>query len=190
MRERLLPLLLLVSPAPALAFSLAELQPLLAAVQQARAQFVEERRLSVLDAPLTSRGTLTYRAPAYLQKSVDAPQPGSFTIDGDRLTVEQGGERQLLDLSAVPQLKAFTESFRAVLAGDFDSLRRLYRLQLEGDREHWTLQLKPRAAPLTRFIDQVTVSGSGADLRRFEVRERGGDRSDLRLERQCRDAGC
>ncbi len=192
MSERRLPLLLalLLAPLPALGFSLAELQPLLAAVQRAEAQFVEERHLAVLEVPLSSRGTLSYRAPDFLQKAVAAPQPGSFTVEGERLTVEQAGERRVLDLAAAPQLKVFTESFRAVLAGDFDSLDRLYRLSLEGERDRWILRLQPRAAPLSRFIEEVTVAGSGAELQRFTVLERGGDRSTMHLEPRCRDADC
>lgn len=183
-------LLALLAPLPALAFSLAELQPLLAAVERAEARFVEEHHLAMLDQPLTSGGTVSYRAPDFLRKSVDHPQPGSYTVEGERLIVEQKGERQVLDLASAPQLKAFTESFRAVLAGDFESLNRLYGLTLKGSSEDWTLRLEPREAPLSRLIYRVTVSGTGDEVRRFEVQEHGGDRSIMNLEAPCREDGC
>ncbi len=188
--RRLLLFLLLWAPLPAFAFSLADLKSTLASVQQAKAHFVEERQITVLDVPLTSSGMLSYRAPDFLQKSVVAPRPGRFTIDGDTLTIEEGGKERHLNLSMVPQLKVFTESFRAVLAGDFDSLARLYHLTLGGDHNRWTLLMEPRSAPLTGLVEAVTVVGSGPDLQRFDVRERSGDRSSMTMEVKCRDADC
>ncbi len=183
-------LLLLLTPLPALAFSLSELQSLLASVQRAEAHFDEEYLLAVLDVPLVSSGTLSYRAPDFLKKTVTAPQPSSFTVDVNRLTIVQAGERHVVDLASAPQLNAFTESLRAVLAGDFDSLSRLYRLALEGDRDHWTLRLSPEAPLLTRSIEHIVVTGNRAELQSFVVQERGGDRTTTRLEPQCRDADC
>jgi hypothetical protein len=175
---------------PAAAFSLEELQPLLAGVRRVQADFVEERRLAILDVPLTSRGTLTYAAPGYLHKAVAGSHPRSFTVDDERLIIEQDGQRQELDLAGMPEVRSLVGSLRAILAGDFVGLARLYRLALEGEQDAWSLVLVPNGAPLTRFVERVVVSGRGSSVYRFVVHEPGGDYSSMDLEEKCRDDGC
>lgn len=67
----------------------------LPALMQALAQssggevrFREKKYLSVLNAPLESRGVLVYAAPDHLEKRTLAPKPENFIIDGGRLRVE------------------------------------------------------------------------------------------------------
>jgi hypothetical protein len=178
-------LLLLASAAQAQdGWGLPELMHELSAVQQAQARFVERRYLQILKQPLELTGTLTYAAPGRLEKHTLTPRPERMTVEADRLVVEDlgKGRKRTLALQDYPVLWAFIESFRATLQGDLAALSRFYTVELEGPRERWRLQLKPKDKRMSAVVSDIRISGSHASIARIEIDEARGDRSVMTVE--------
>ena len=151
----------------------------LAQVKSSKAKFVERKSLQILNAPLEFTGTLSYSAPAHVEKHTLTPKPESMVLDQDRLTVEDKtrGQKRTLTLQDYPVLWAFIESIRSTLAGDLQSLNRFYRVDLEGDEQEWRLVLKPRESRVQEMVSSIRVGGTAASIRTIEVNEANGDRS-------------
>lgn len=154
----------------------------LAAHQPRQADYTEEKYLGVLDTPLVSSGTLTYRAPDTLEKRTVSPRPAVMTLSGQTLSVTEDQHTQTLDLTAHPDAAAYVDSLRGLLSGNLALLKRFFSLQLTGDRDHWTLVLRPSGGRIGSLIDSISVTGSGYLMRTLEYDQSDGDRSVMTIK--------
>jgi len=174
---RLLPalLVLLFSPSAMAELSLDMLMEQFTRISSAEVRFREEKQLALLQAPLVVEGTLSYQAPDYLRKEVTLPEHSLFEIRGDTLYIETGNEQRTLSLDSHPLIRAFAESWRALLSGNGKTLERHFETELSGNIEHWTLRLQPRDAQVRTYIEAIIIIGSGVQIHSAETLEASGD---------------
>lgn len=179
----LLALALLPLSAARAADDLDRLMALLAAYPGGTVRFVERRHMAMLDAPLVSRGEMTYRAPDWLERRTLSPRPERLLLDKDTLTLERDQRRMSMPVSQRPEVEAFVSSIRSTLQGDRAALERHYRVALQGQPEkRWTLTLEPLQARLRGIVTQILISGSGVVVDRIDYTQSDGDRTEMRLE--------
>lgn len=161
---------------PARAAPLDDVMRGFAAVRASTARFSEEKTMPELDLPLPSRGTLTWRAPDFLEKHTTEPLEEIFRIQGETLTLErpQRGERQSMTLDRAPEIVPLVEALRATLAGDPTTLRRHHELRFAGAAEAWEMVLVPRSVRTLAVVQRVTLAGRGATIRVVETQGGGG----------------
>lgn len=148
----------------------------LAQAPERRATFRETKRLAALSEPLHSNGTLTYRRPAYLEKSTLFPHRERLVIDGDRLVITRGDEPpRVVDLGGQPALRTLIDAVRAPMAGDLATLQRAFEVATTAAPRGWRLDLTPRDPAAARLVRQVSIVVEGADITSVEVQEAGGD---------------
>ncbi len=148
-----------------------------------QARFSETRTLAILDQPIEQTGLLIFEPPDRLIRRLDPPGNLRAEIIGNQLTLWQGDERkQTLLLDNVPELLAFSASFRAILSGDSDTLQHYFETHLEGDAQAWSLTLTPRESGLAARIQQIRVEGRGAEIDRYTTLESNGDQTLTRLQ--------
>lgn len=198
-RRRVLALISLVSlshRARATDDELARLFSELGARRERQARFNERKFSALLKAPIESSGTLTFRAPDFLEKRTVEPQPESVRIEGKVVTYEgspKGGavQTRTFALSDAPLLAALSESLRATLAGDLPALRRHYdvgwnapqtpvRPQVEATAG-WQLTLVPRERALRDAVAKVVLRGAGSEVSEVEIVEASGDLTLMRI---------
>ena len=143
--------------------------------------FRERQDLAVLDRPLISTGELIYDAPGRLEERVLTPHREVLVAQGERLSIERGGRRRVLELAHAEGLAALIDSLRATLAGDAPALQRDFRVDFHGDVAHWTLRLTPRSAALARRVATIRIDGARGELRRVVIHAADGDSSVMRL---------
>lgn len=158
-------------------YAVEDLMRALAAAGDSSVAFTETRQSSALTTPLVTRGELRYVRPAQLERRVRAPAEERYLVDGDRVTIERKGSApRTVSLAAQPALGAFLESIRATLRGDLATLKRFYRVELEGTPDGWTLVLLPSDPGMAELVTVIRIAGSGVRLTGMEVLETGGDR--------------
>jgi len=141
----------------------------------ARASFIEEKKVHVLDRPLVSSGELRFEAPDILEKRTLRPRPELLRLEGDRLTLERGNRKLSLDLRSTPEAAAFIDSIRGTLAGDREALERVYRLRLEGSARSWALTLTPHDPALAAWVQRIRIAGQRAEVSVIEILQTNGD---------------
>ena len=159
---------------------------LMQAMQQTRsdhARFTERKSIAMLEEPVDSSGELFYTAPDYMEKRTLKPKPESMILDRDTLLMERGGKKRRLRLQDAPELAAFIDSIRGILAGDRDALERHYQLYLEGTADDWTLQLTPLDKKILAVVSQILITGTGNAVHSIETRQADGDSSLMLIER-------
>jgi Outer membrane lipoprotein carrier protein LolA-like len=159
------------------AWGLEQLMHRLGQVKNVQAEFVERKHLRILEAPIEFAGTLTYKAPGYLEKNTLLPKPQKLVLDHDRLLMEDAKQRRTLRLQDYPVVWAFVESIRATLAGDLKALLGFYKVELHGSEGEWRLSLRPIEPSLQSMVSEIRISGQRDSVRVIEVVEGEGDRS-------------
>jgi hypothetical protein len=168
-----------------------ELFDLFAAAPGFEAQYVEQKHLALLAAPLESRGTLYFAPPGHLLRRVTEPQASSVLIDHKRMRVTDRTGSKDIDLSSAPELRDFVTSLARVLAGEREGLAQSWTIDYDSPADNarkWTLRLAPRAgapqhAALSRMVHSLELSGEGRAVLSIEVREANGDRTLTRIVR-------
>jgi outer membrane lipoprotein-sorting protein len=179
-----LALLLLVPAAPyAQSVILVEVMASLASAKASRASFVETKTSSLLNAPLVMRGTLEYRRPDFLAKHIVAPRDERIVLSGGSLTVQSGSRTRKLEVSAAPLIGALVEGMLAVRAGNLASLEKHFGVDVSGQRQQWTLVLKP-TGELAGYVSAITVSGLESRIVELDVLEPNGDRAVMRIREE------
>lgn len=176
--------------APEPSWGLPQLMSSLQQVRSASGEFTERKDLHMLSAPLVSSGTLSYRAPDWMQKVTVSPTPQQFTLDGDDVTMTGGpdGQTHTFSISHAPQIGVLVEAIRATLAGDLPTLDRYYTVKLTGDAADWQLLLQPKDPALTRLVKWVRIAGTQDRIRVIETEESQGDRSTMSIVEDVHDA--
>jgi outer membrane lipoprotein-sorting protein len=141
------------------------------------ARFREQKRLALLSEPLESRGTLYFVPPNRLSRETSEPSSTRLVIDGDRFYFRDAAGSEAMDLSASPIAREYVGNFIVLFNGDLAALRSRYEPSFHADARGWQLELRPRGAPLSKFITSVTLVGHARVLDRMELVEAGGDRT-------------
>ena len=157
--------------------ALEQLMALLAQRRHGTADFEETQYLSVLKQPAHSAGVLTYEAPDHLEQRTFRPRVQSMVLDHGILTLQSGSRQRTLRLQDYPEIAPLIDSVRATLAGDQAALEQRFELRLEGDLDHWQLQLRPREPKLAALVQQIRIAGERDAILQVEVQQRDGDRS-------------
>lgn len=163
-----------------------ELEALLDGVAQTERRevaFEETRSIAGVTKPLMSRGRLIYEPDGRLIKRFETPRRETAILDEDRLTILDADDTEVatIDLWMQRDLQLVFTGLRAVFSGDAAALRSAFDIQVSGDAGTWRLQLTPKPEEGDTRLDRVVVSGNARQIVSFEVRERDGDTSIIRL---------
>jgi len=147
------------------------------------ARFEEEKRIALLAVPVRSEGRIWFApGPARLMRRVTSPEPSAALIANGQLRMRSGDRTEELSIRDNPVLHGFVESFRAVLAGDQETLERFYEAELTaGEDERWEIVLHPRNEALARFVREIRMRGHGVVIEEMDMVEVSGDRTTTRF---------
>lgn len=133
--------------------------------------FVEVRESAMLKAPLQVSGRYARPDAATLVREVQQPYRETSTIANGQVRVQREGRRdRVFPLDRAPELAGLQDSFAALLGGQLAVLERDFRLQVEGSQSQWRLVLTPHTARVAARLQDLTLHGSGDDLRCIEAR--------------------
>ena len=155
----------------------------LAQTRSSHARFSEKKSIAMLDQPVESSGELFYNAPDRLEKRTLKPRAETMLVDGGTLLIERGRKKHRLPLQDYPELAAFIDSIRGTLAGDRRALERNYRLSLEGNAAHWTLQLLPSNERMQAVVKLIHIAGVRDEVRSIEITQADGDSSLMLIDK-------
>ncbi len=161
----------------------------LAMVQEAELTFVEHRTSGFLLGETRLTGRLRYRAPDFIEKTVESPFVQVTTIQGDSISIEKVGDRgesvtRHYNIDASQALQTAVEGIRATLSGNYGYLRESYMVELTGDRDSWSVTLVPRDDVMRGVIETIRISGMEARISSIDTTNADGDESRLSLSYQ------
>lgn len=162
--------------------ALARIEAARAGVRALRADFVQEKVVSLFAETVRSTGKLVVRRPDRLRWQVLAPDESLFVIAGPSVRYRLPGARGNVDVRTAGALGAVLRDLVAFLAGPLGEVRGRYRLALaEGNPV--VLVATPTSRDVARSVRTMRLRFS-RDLRVLDgvvLEEPGGDRADIRF---------
>jgi hypothetical protein len=154
----------------------------MAASAGVEANFEESKELSLLAAPLESRGVIYFTPPGRFARFTLSPGFTALVVDGEEIRMREGRDGETIDLSGNPIARVFVDNIVVLWSGDREKLERHYTAEFRGTLEAWELRLSPRREPLSRAIEAITLRGDSEAVREMHVTEKDGDRTVTRFE--------
>ena len=151
----------------------------LAKNRPAKVWFEETAFSNLLTQPLKTRGILRFTPPTGLEKHITAPHDERYLVEGDTVFFESKtkGTKRTFSLHDYPVLQAFIEAFRSTLANDVVTLRRFYRVTLQGEPRRWVLILRPLDKAVQELVESIQFSGDREHVSSIQILAPDGDRS-------------
>lgn len=161
------------------AFDEQNLAQQLAKIEVLRGEFVQEKFLRGLDAPLTSKGNFVLAKQQGLLWNLQAPLVRSYRITATGIALRVADQWQLQTKQDAANRQS--RLFLAVLAGDQQGLEEDFSFALSGDEHGWQLVLTPKALLLQQIFTQIVIKGADY-VHSIELHETQGDRTLMRME--------
>ncbi len=147
-------------------------------VASATADFVQEREVSLVDEVLHARGRLALAAPASFRLDLTEPEPMTLVATGSTMSVVDADGKTTSVPTEFTGLAAFARTLTDLLLGT-----RAPHGFTEAWRDADTVALTPTADTASPFSEITLHFASNAPLpETIALRERGGDRTTIRLE--------
>ena len=172
-------------------FTLDSLMELLASKQESSGTFIESRYSSLLKDPVRITGKLFYKKPGLLIKENLTPVAETLKIKGDSVeytSLKNGKEIiRILAVEDFPFLETMAVGLRSTFAGDIESLRKFYKIKLNGDKSDWELVLITNTEVtdpdelFENIVRKLVISGSGTEFRKIEMFDAEGDRTIINI---------
>jgi hypothetical protein len=181
--------LLAVFSSGARAELLDELAAQAAAYPLVRAEFVQTKRMAAMKRPLLTRGRLTFLRGRGVLWQIEQPYRVTYVLGESRIVeIGEDGARRAREARDMPGLAQVGRIFQAMLGANTEALREHFELAARGeekregekDARRWTLELKPRQAPLAQFLDGLRLSGARF-VEEIQIDEAGGDSTQILL---------
>ena len=158
---------------------LARLERKLSAMQTLKADFIQEKRLAILDRPLVLKGTIFMQKPALFAWHVREPLRYSMVIRDEviRQWDEDTDQVEEVSLSRNPAFKMAIRQMRGWFSGAYKSMLGEYEVTVIGE-DPISLEFIPRkSAAMRETIDSLTIIFDNDEryIRQMRIMERKGD---------------
>jgi outer membrane lipoprotein-sorting protein len=159
------------------------LQQSLKGVQTVESDFVQEKKLAILDKPLTIRGHFALQKPDRLIWNVHEPVRYAVRIEGEEVRQwdEDTNHVDVIHLGGDPTFKAVSEQIQAWFLGNYDTLAKSYDVNVVSEKP-LSLVFTPRSdSMVAKVINHVKVTFSDDEryIQTMVIDEAGGDSTSI-----------
>jgi hypothetical protein len=141
----------------------------------ARVGFREERHNQLLKEPMVLSGYLEYPEAGWLRKVVETPFQEAFLVGPGQIEVERNGKIHKVALNKSKTLRTMLAGIEAILAGESEKLESVFRYELSGTEESWSLQLTPISRKIARHLTGLQVAGDDKAVSSIRFELKGGE---------------
>lgn len=145
-----------------------------------RADFVQERKLRLLDRPLISQGRMLFVSGQGVLWQVVEPLPAELLVTPEEIMELKDGAMRPAAMGDHPIFRALADVFVAALSGDLDQLQESFELMPVKTAQGWRLTLTPRVSDLKDMISEIVLDG-GSFVEEIRIAETSGDSTVIQL---------
>ncbi|OOF83716.1 hypothetical protein BKG93_09350 [Rodentibacter ratti] len=157
------------------AFSEQDLISLLQKPQNVQGEFVQERHLKALNRPITTEGKFSLVANKGLVWQMEKPFATQLRVT--EKGIMQWNGKQWVNNGKLGQAEQI-RLFLGLLSGDVDSLKKQFKLALNGTAKQWKVTLTPDSLLMKQIFSQITIQGDDV-VRVISLDETQGDKTDI-----------
>ena len=147
-------------------------------VQEIKADFKQEKHLSLFKHTLVISGNLEIKFPHYFKWVVTSPLKSEIIADGDTVTTwdEETKQKVTMSVKTNPVIKNVWTQIDSWFMGKYDVLAKSYAIKIKSEKP-LVLTFIPKSKPLSAAVKQITVyfREDKKYLQKVVLEEVGGD---------------
>ncbi len=153
-----------------------ELATTLTKVKTLKANFSQEKKITVLKKPLISSGELIFDRHTGVYWSLTTPYKSKIIIDNEKLTsIDDDNKKIVIKASEQPMLYGFTKIFMAIFSGNTDELKKHFEIYFKKEKETWQIGLIPTSSELKKVISKILLTGKDNRVHSITLWETNSD---------------
>jgi outer membrane lipoprotein-sorting protein len=158
--------------------ALSHIKQAMSKVEEIRANFVQEKHLSLFEHTLIISGNLEIKFPHYFKWVVSSPLKSEIIADGDTVTTwdEETDQKVTMSVKSNPVIKNIWTQIDSWFLGKYDILAKSYAISIKSDKP-LVLTFVPKSKPLSAAVKKITVyfREDKKYLQKVILEEVGGD---------------
>jgi len=163
---------------------LSEIQDSMASVKEIKADFNQEKKLSLFKHTIELKGNLEIKFPHYFRWEVISPLKTIITADGDRVTTwdEETDKTQTISVKNNPVVKSIWTQIDSWFLGKYDELSKNYYIKLI-QSDPAILEFEPKSKTIAATVKKITVwfRKDKKYLKQVKLQEKGGDSTTIKF---------
>lgn len=146
-----------------------------------KCDFRQVRTVPLMDEPQVSSGLMLYRQPSSLKWTYTDPFVNSFTLDGDRIMVDNGEGETEVSGEAARMFKGLAGIMLGCMTGESLKDKRLFQTSVTEQDGEWVAVLVPQRREMKRVFTQIVMVFDPATslLKRFIMTEQNNGRTEI-----------
>jgi len=152
----------------------------LAAPAVLRGNFIQSRKIALLEQPLQSSGSFVLSDKGLYWRQ-EKPLASVVIADGDRLLQQvDDGPLQTIDVAKNPMVLTFSTSFLSIFNGSEAELRDNFAVEFTPGDGEWSVQLTPTVYPMSEAIETINLRGREY-IEELTVTSRASEKTTIRF---------
>lgn len=146
------------------------------------ARFVQTKHVTLLEAPIVSRGRFRFQRPDKVRLDVESPQAAVILIDGRTVRLPGVAEADVAAMGATPMAAMFTE-LGALLGGQVRGTLAEFQVHAAATDDGIAVRLNPMRPEWQRLFRSIdlTFAGQPLTVRTLHLDDALGDRLEIEM---------
>lgn len=152
-------------------------------IRSIQCNFVQTKKLSMLNGKMVSRGRMTYQRPSSLRWEYQSPYQYIFIINGAKVQIKQGGKKNTIDVKSSRMFQEITRIMMNSVTGRNLSSSSDFTVKMYTLGNDYVADLTPRKRQMRSMFSTIRIYFDSARsiVSKIEMIEKGGDRTEIEL---------
>jgi outer membrane lipoprotein carrier protein len=152
-------------------------------IRSIQCNFVQTKKLSMLNSKMVSKGRMTYRRPSSLRWEYKTPYQYIFVINGAKVQIKQGGKKNTIDVKSNRMFQEITRIMMNSVTGRNLSSSSDFTVKMYSMGNDYVANLTPKKRQMRSMFSTIRIYFDSARsiVSKIEMIEKGGDRTEIEL---------
>jgi outer membrane lipoprotein carrier protein len=152
-------------------------------VRTIQCNFVQTKRLSMLNDKMVSRGKMIYQRPNSLRWEYTSPYNYLFIINGAKVFIKSGGKRNAIDVKSSRIFQEITRIMMNSVTGKSLMSSSDFYVKMYASGDDWVADLTPKKRQMKNMFSTIRIyfDSNKSIVSKIEMFEKGGDKTEIEL---------
>jgi outer membrane lipoprotein-sorting protein len=146
-------------------------------VKTIESDFVQEKKLAMLNTPLISKGHFWFRRENNIRWEYKQPYPYLIIISQDKIFIKEEKDQKLYDIQSNKMFQEMNKFISGCIRGDILKNDKEYKISYFEDERSYFVTLVPVSEKMRQMLNEVQIWFDRSDftVSRIRMTEQGGD---------------
>lgn len=152
-------------------------------IKTIQCNFIQIKRLSMLNDKMVSRGRMIYQKPNFLRWEYQSPYSYVFIINGAKVMIKQGGKKNSIDIKSSRMFQEITRIMMNSVTGRNLMSSSEFNVKMYTLYNDWVADLIPKRHQMKNIFSTIRIyfDANRSIVSKIEMFEKGGDKTEIEL---------